>query len=79
MWCMKCFSEPHSPYCANAPEPPVAFICDRCSVSVYEYEAIDSQGYETPDGRIICGTCVNRMSARQVLEFMDCVRRMHSA
>jgi len=73
MWCMYCFSTPHHPRCPKAPEPPVAFICDKCSNPVYEYEVDVANCYQTPDERIICGECISRMSARQALEYLGCI------
>ena len=76
MWCTNCFSTPHQSSCPKAFEPPVAFICDKCSIPVYEDEVYDANCYETPDGRIICGSCIGAMSTHQVLEYLDCVKRL---
>jgi len=73
MWCLNCFNTPHHPSCPQAPEPPVAFVCDMCDNPVYEDEVEESQCYEAPDGRIICGDCVRRMSTRQALEYLGCI------
>jgi len=73
MWCMTCFCTPHHPKCPNAPEPPVAFVCDKCDTPVFEDEVEDVGCYKAPDGRIICCTCVDTMSTRQVLEYLGCV------
>ena len=75
MWCMVCFETPHSPLCAKHPEPLVAFHCDRCGEPVYVAELEDANSYQAPDGRIICGECVYKMTTRQALEFLGCVKR----
>jgi len=74
MWCMNCFSTPHQPSCPKAPEPTVAFVCDMCTVPVYEDEVYDANCYQAPDGRIVCGSCVNSMSTRQALEYLGCTQ-----
>ena len=72
MWCLDCFQSPHHPRCPKAPEPPVAFYCDKCGASVYEDELEDGDCYETPAGEIICGTCVYKMSTKEALQYLGC-------
>ena len=75
MWCMECFTTPHHPHCPQAPEPPIAFDCDRCGQAVYMDELEDAHCYQTPDGRIICGECIYMMSTHQLLIYLGCVTR----
>jgi len=74
MWCLECFTAPHAPHCTKAPSP-VAFECNKCGSAVYENELEDENCYEAPDGRIICGSCVYKMSTRQALEYLGCITR----
>ena len=74
MWCMTCFSTPHAPYCKKAPVA-IAFDCDKCGNAIYVDELEDETCFETPEGRIICGDCVHRMSTRQALVYLGCITR----
>ena len=79
MWCMNCFESPHHPRCPKAPAPPVAFYCEKCTEPVYEHDMEDGTCYEIPDGGIICGACVERMTTREALEYLGCVKRFTAA
>ena len=74
MWCMECFTAPHAPHCTKAPTS-IVFYCDKCGNPVHLEELEDETCFETPDGRIICGECVYRMSTRQALVYLGCVTR----
>ena len=78
MWCMTCFSTPHASNCVKAPKS-IAFDCDKCGSPVYLEELEDEDCFETPDGRIICGECVYKMSTVQALVYLGCITKTSPA
>ena len=51
----------------TALEPPVAFTCDECG------ELKDTDGYETPEKKKICSTCIDTMTVQDALVLLGCL------
>ena len=76
MWCTNCYRTPHHPFCPRAPEPePKTALgsCTECKEPVFETD--EGLTFESADGRYLCESCVDVLTAREALDIMGCVYR----
>ena len=64
--CSVCLSIPCNPRCPNAADSVPVFVCKICGGGIFEGDKYFDEG-----SSMICGECMNDMSAEEILELFD--------